>query len=77
MGEKNSIGVVYLDVNGLKEINDNLGHDSGDELLKACAKIIQNSFEIGSYYRIGGDEFVIICIDISENELMKSSKIKE
>lgn len=68
VGEKNSIGVVYLDVNGLKEINDNLGHDSGDELLKACAKIIQNSFEIGSYYRIGGDEFVIICIDISENE---------
>lgn len=66
VGKTNSVGVVYLDVNGLKEINDNFGHDYGDELLKTCAKIIQSSFETGSYYRIGGDEFVIICTDITE-----------
>lgn len=68
VGKTNSVGVVYLDVNGLKEINDNFGHDSGDKLLKRCAQIIQNSFETGSYYRIGGDEFVIIYTDIKEEE---------
>ncbi|MFD1402830.1 sensor domain-containing phosphodiesterase [Robinsoniella peoriensis] len=60
------IGIVYLDVNGLKEVNDHYGHDSGDNLLKKCAELMQNSFNQGSYYRIGGDEFIIICTDISQ-----------
>lgn len=77
VGKTNSVGVVYLDVNGLKEINDNFGHDFGDELLKTCAKIIQSSFETGFYYRIGGDEFVIICTDITEAEFNeKVQKLK-
>lgn len=61
-----SIGIVYLDVNGLKEVNDHYGHDQGDNLLKKCAKLMQNSFDNGSFYRIGGDEFLIICTDISQ-----------
>lgn len=77
VGKTNSVGVVYLDVNGLKEINDNFGHDSGDKLLKRCAQIIQSSFETGSYYRIGGDEFVIIYADITEEEFNeKVQKLK-
>ncbi|MDB0439027.1 diguanylate cyclase [Clostridioides difficile] len=77
VGKTNSVGVVYLDVNGLKEINDNFGHDSGDKLLKRCAQIIQSSFETGSYYRIGGDEFVIIYTDITEEEFNeKVQKLK-
>lgn len=67
-GKDFSIGVVYLDVNGLKEINDLLGHDAGDTLLKTCSQTIKDSFEKASFYRIGGDEFVIICTDLSEKE---------
>lgn len=67
-----SIGIVYVDVNGLKEINDHLGHDAGDNLLKKCSKIIRASYMTSSCYRIGGDEFVIICKGISESEFHTS-----
>lgn len=65
-GNDHSVGVVYLDLNGLKEVNDHFGHDSGDDLLKKCAEIIKESIRHGSFYRIGGDEFIIICTDLSE-----------
>ncbi|WP_082189963.1 sensor domain-containing diguanylate cyclase [Candidatus Stoquefichus sp. SB1] len=68
--ETNSIGVIYLDINGLKEVNDHFGHLSGDNLLKRCADIIQKSIEKGSFYRIGGDEFVVICQTIDEEEFL-------
>lgn len=66
------IGVVYLDVNGLKEVNDHYGHDSGDNLLKKCAELMQHSFDIGSFYRIGGDEFLIICTDITQENFSEN-----
>ena len=68
--ETNSIGVIYLDINGLKEVNDHFGHLSGDNLLKRCADIIQKSIEKGSFYRIGGDEFVVICQTKDEEEFL-------
>jgi diguanylate cyclase (GGDEF)-like protein len=56
-----NITVVVFDVNGLKRINDTMGHAAGDELIKAAAKIIKDSFgEYGKCFRIGGDEFVAI-----------------
>ena len=61
-----SVGVVYLDVNGLKEVNDSLGHDAGDRLLKECADIMKHTAASELLYRIGGDEFVIIYLDIPE-----------
>lgn len=64
--QNHSIGIVYLDVNGLKEINDRFGHDAGDDLLKKCADTIKKSFDRGSFYRIGGDEFIVICTDLEE-----------
>ena len=55
------LGIVYLDVNNLKTINDNQGHDSGDELIRSAACIINNSFgRFGKVYRIGGDEFCVL-----------------
>lgn len=63
---KKPVGVVYLDVNGLKEINDHFGHDAGDKLLQNCANIIKSSFTAGNLYRIGGDEFVIICTAVDK-----------
>lgn len=75
--KQESVGVVYLDMNGLKLINDTLGHDAGDRLLKKCADIIRDSFQIGNHYRVGGDEFIVICTNISkETFLINVDKLK-
>lgn len=53
--------IVMLDVNGLKNVNDQYGHEAGDELLIAAADCIKNVFsEYGDTYRVGGDEFVAL-----------------
>lgn len=62
------VGVVYLDINGLKDINDKFGHDYGDKALVKSADLIRNIFEGSSYYRIGGDEFIILCSGMSREE---------
>lgn len=73
-----AVGVIFVDLNGLKEINDNFGHDAGDELLKNCAQIIQNSLISGNFYRVGGDEFVVICVQVEKIDFKKRvQKLKE
>jgi len=53
--------VVALDVDGLKLINDNLGHQTGDELIRATADLLQQSFRDEDIIaRLGGDEFIVI-----------------
>ncbi len=53
--------IVYIDVNDLKEINDNFGHIAGDEALKHVAQVLINNVrEIDQIGRLGGDEFCII-----------------
>ena len=60
-----------LDVNGLKGINDTLGHNAGDELIQGAAECKKQCFgSYGRVYRIGGDEFVSI-IFVDESELKK------
>ena len=49
------LGIIYMDLNGLKKINDQEGHDSGDLLLKRTGKILFDIFDLDAY-RIGGDE---------------------
>lgn len=50
-----------IDINGLKETNDNLGHEAGDELLKAASFCLKKTFgSFGNVFRIGGDEFVAL-----------------
>ncbi len=61
---------VAFDVNGLKNVNDSLGHAAGDELIKAAAGCINRCFgQYGNVYRTGGDEFIAI-INIGEEELL-------
>lgn len=60
-GYQGPFGIVYLDVNGLKDINDKLGHAAGDEALVECARQMRAAFQNADFYRIGGDEFVILC----------------
>lgn len=59
--ELEHLGIVFLDVNNLKKVNDNQGHEKGDELITIAARIISDSFgRFGKTYRIGGDEFCVL-----------------
>ena len=58
-----SLGCVYVDVNGLKYVNDNKGHEEGDKILKTVADEIKKHFGEDYTYRIGGDEFVVFVPD--------------
>ncbi|MCR5428349.1 MAG: GGDEF domain-containing protein [Lachnospiraceae bacterium] len=53
-------GVVFVDVNGLKTVNDVKGHDAGDELIKAVASRLSDLFAGYEIYRAGGDEFMVL-----------------
>lgn len=63
-------GVAYIDLNGLKKINDGLGHDAGDRFICTAAEVISSVFPEDSY-RVGGDEFVVICRDVEEARFVK------
>jgi diguanylate cyclase (GGDEF)-like protein/PAS domain S-box-containing protein len=57
--------LAFIDVDGLKKINDNLGHEEGDKALIGTAHIIRNTFrESDIIARLGGDEFAVLAIDI-------------
>lgn len=58
-----SLGCIYIDVNGLHELNNDKGHSEGDKMLKFIAKQLEYQFDEECVYRIGGDEFVVIVID--------------
>lgn len=61
------LGVAYFDVNGLKQVNDTLGHRAGDDLIARSARHIKRYFS-DKGYRIGGDEFVIIDTETNRDE---------
>ena len=63
--ELHSLGIIYLDLNGLKEINDKMGHIAGDTLIISASYALQEIF-LDNSYRVGGDEFVVIEQDVSE-----------
>ena len=58
-----TLSCVYLDVNGLHELNNTKGHDAGDVMLKIVAQEMTKIFGRKDTYRIGGDEFVAFVVD--------------
>ena len=60
---KSSLACIYIDVNGLHNLNDDEGHDAGDKMLCTVAHAITVRFGKDNTYRIGGDEFVAFCAD--------------
>ena len=60
-GEKTSFAIVMIDLNYLKDTNDTHGHDTGDIALIKLASMVCDTFKHSPVYRIGGDEFVVIC----------------
>jgi diguanylate cyclase (GGDEF)-like protein len=61
--------VLFIDLNGLKRVNDEQGHNAGDKMIRSAALILQEVFHDGTVYRAGGDEFMIVVREISEDEL--------
>ena len=55
--------VILYDINGLKYINDNFGHETGDKTIIAIANILKDTFDESTIFRIGGDEFVVVLTD--------------
>lgn len=64
-----SIFCVYVDVNGLHELNNDRGHEAGDRMLQYVATVMQNIFGSENTYRIGGDEFIALGTDRDEQSL--------
>ena len=59
-GEAGEFGVIVCDVNGLKKINDTLGHKAGDEYIRSACQMLCEYFKHSPVFRVGGDEFVVL-----------------
>ncbi len=70
-----SLAVIFADLNGLKPVNDEFGHDAGDELLKNAAATLKSAFNKSEIYRAGGDEFLIIILDQPKEDI--EAKVKK
>lgn len=64
------VSVVVVDLDGLKNINDKLGHQAGDKLIQSAASVLTETFRKNDIVaRIGGDEFAILLPEIGEKEV--------
>lgn len=63
--------VFIIDINGLKDVNDNYGHDYGNELIVTASKIIVGAFGYEHVYRIGGDEFGVLLENVSAHKCVE------
>ena len=59
-GSAQEFSLVVCDVNGLKKINDTLGHKAGDDYIREACRLVCGTFKHSPVYRIGGDEFAVI-----------------
>lgn len=74
---KERVGVVFLDLDGFKWINDSLGHVEGDELLKAVALRLRKCVrQQDTVARLGGDEFTIVIENLQDAETLRHFAIK-
>lgn len=64
-----ALGVIFADITGLKRVNDSQGHKAGDELIRRCAKLLTDHFGSYEVFRIGGDEFCILCKRIEKEQM--------
>lgn len=70
--KKNSLGLLFIDLDHFKNINDTLGHSAGDELLIRMVRKIKTYLrDDATFARIGGDEFAIILENITTDSLLK------
>lgn len=63
------VGVVYCDISGLKHVNDTQGHKAGDRLILSACECLARVFGDFQMFRIGGDELLVFCPEITEAAL--------
>ena len=64
-----AFSVIVSDMNGLKSINDDLGHEFGDMAIIDATNALASVYDKGNIFRIGGDEFIVILNTVSEDEI--------
>ena len=65
--EGQRIGVIFFDLDHFKTVNDTAGHEVGDRLLAVASRLCQSVRSVDTVARMGGDEFVILCEDITDD----------
>ena len=73
--QNSSLACIYIDANGLHEINNHLGHQAGDNMLRTVVEVLRRVFSPENVYRIGGDEFVVFCRNQKEQEVYHKSEL--
>jgi diguanylate cyclase (GGDEF)-like protein/PAS domain S-box-containing protein len=69
-----SLGILFVDLDGFKRINDELGHTAGDLFLATVGATLAQSVRSGDLVgRIGGDEFVVVCTDVGTIEQLEGA----
>ena len=66
-----NIGIAYFDINHLKYTNDHLGHHAGDQLINWFAKDLRDNYPKSYIYRLGGDEFLVLQLEVEKDEFLK------
>lgn len=67
-----NVGVLFLDLDGFKGVNDSMGHEAGDDVLRQFAARLRATVRAGDVVgRFGGDEFVVICPDLDGPNLVR------
>ena len=76
--DENGIAIIILDLDNLKLINDSHGHAEGDKMIMLAAAVIKKAYQkIGTVYRIGGDEFAVICRGKKEKDITECNKERD
>lgn len=65
---------VFIDVNGLHELNNSKGHEAGDHMLQAVARQLRAFLCCQRIYRVGGDEFIVFAVDGDPNDILRRSE---
>jgi len=74
-GDNSSIGILLIDIDGFKDINETLGHDLGDSLLNKIARRFDGEIKINeTLARLGGDEFIVVLPEHNQKQVMKRAE---
>ncbi|MBY6063048.1 GGDEF domain-containing protein [Pseudidiomarina sediminum] len=72
-------GLLVIDIDHFKDVNDTYGHDNGDYILQQVAVVLSNSTRSGDYcFRLGGEEFMVVVVDVNQQQVLAvANKLRE